>query len=194
MWSDLYAPVSGTLDITEIQEGLSQWAPSGDYWLTGADIADYIGNLTTYGEADVQSIFRNRVFRVENALADNQLPIILDGTIKTPSVSLSSAHAVFQADLTVYDATSGVGYALIYVQSPDGQFTNLGGSWAPSPIRGQPGKLTVAYNFTHQSYLPTGAWKVTEVALHNYAGTVLDIKDASQIKSIFGTTTFQVAP
>lgn len=59
-----------------------------------------------------------------------------------------------------------------------------------------PGKVTLASSFTGESYLAAGigSWTISEVQVHNYAGTVLDIKDPAKIQSIFGTTTFQLTP
>ena len=125
-WADESAPVSGSYDLLQIQQALSAWAPEGDYWLTGADILDFSGNLTTYSSPDVQSIFRNKVFRVENRHADNQLPIILNGKIRTPSISLSSQHPVLELDLKVFDQISGVRAGQFYFLGPDGQTSSLG--------------------------------------------------------------------
>lgn len=90
VWAGETAPLSGSLKLDLPLQALSAWAPSGEYRLTGVDINDYIGNSTSYTATQIQSIFKNSVFRVENEHADNAFPAVLKGTIKTPSVSLSS--------------------------------------------------------------------------------------------------------
>jgi hypothetical protein len=194
VWADEYAPVSGTLNIKQPFQALSAWAPSGEYQLTQVGLADYIGNSTTYTGAQLQSLFKNTVFRVENANADNALPTILKGRILTPSVSLSDGHAVFQAELTVYDAVSGVGFINLGLSSADGNYPGNAGGWTPSPLRGKPGTATVAANFTGASYLSNavGTWVIANIEVRNYAGTATTISDPALIQAIFGTTTFQL--
>jgi len=184
--------VSGALDTLQPFQALSAWAPSGDYVLTGADIADYVGNLTTYGQADVQKIFRRTIFHVDNANADHAFPEVISGVITTPTISLSSERPVFQANLTVLDEISGIGEALVTLQSANGRFTGFGEGLATTPVKGKPVTLSIGAGFFNQSYLTPGSWSTTELIVFNNAGTKLDITDAGKLASIFGTTTFQL--
>jgi hypothetical protein len=62
---------------------------------------------------------------------------------------------------------------------------------SPSPIT-KTGTLRTAANFTYETDFPTGMWTITDINIRDYANNQIDISDPAQIKSLLGTTTFQL--
>ena len=161
----------------------------GTYTLIDAYIVDYAGNGTYYEGSQLASIFTKTSFTlINNGKPDITAPTIVSGKILTPTVSLSATRPYFEAQLAVSDDVSGVDYADLVVTDPNGDVYYVNGN-PSSPIT-KTANMQVFFDFSDTT--PTGTYTITEAFIQDVAGNAVSVTSASQIQSLFGTTTFTV--
>jgi len=161
----------------------------GTYTLTYAYIVDNAGNETDYEGSQLASIFTKTSFTLINkGKPDITAPTIVSGKILTPTVSLSATRPYFEAQLAVSDDISGVDVADLVVTGPNGDEYYVY-SYPSSPIT-KTANMQVFLDFSFAP--PTGTYTITEAYIYDVAGNSEFVTSASQIQSLFGTTTFTV--
>jgi hypothetical protein len=185
---------SGTLKILQpgnsYTDGMfSPYSVPGTWQLEDLYIYDRASNYTRYTQQQVAALFPGTsIALTNNGKPDGVDPVIAAGKILTPTVKLSSTYPFFRTELTVSDNLSGVHDVGVWIQPPGGGNYMSGYNDPPAPVKS--GKLVV-YNDLGTSP-KTGTWTITELEICDVAGNCVQDYDASDIQSLFGTTTFKV--
>jgi len=165
------------------------WAQPGEWQLTSVLIFDTQQNYTQYNQAQLAKLFPKPYITVVNKGAvDITPPVVTAGKILTPTVSLSSPVPVFRATLTGSDDVSGIGISFVVIKAPGSQF----GQTILAPVQTPIKAGTVDAYAPIASGSPTGKWSITGYGLCDLAGNCFTYSSESDIKALFGTTSFTV--
>lgn len=181
-------PRSG--DYTVANSLLGLFTPSGTYTLVSAGIVSSDGNSTGYDAQQAAALVSPSSFTVSNANpGDTTPPTALSGKILTPTISLSSARPLFEANMVVTDDASGVTSAQIQIQDPAGDLF-IGSGSASMPITTK-SILHVGANLTTGAFgaaPQTGIWTISNILMSDRAGNVVFLSPIQ----VFGSDTFKV--
>jgi hypothetical protein len=195
LYSFYDAPVpkskSGTVTYEYLFQSLSLWAQSGTWTLSSAEIVDAAGNYTLYDASQLGALFPSLNVTVVNpGQVDYTPPTISAGTILTPTVKASAAYPYFEAQLSMTDDVSGVAYPLVFISPPNGDYSESYDTALPLP------ELSVmalsATPLDAFGPIQTGLWSIMGFGGCDLAENCTYDFNASDVQTLFGTTTFKV--
>lgn len=171
--------------------GLGLYAAPGTWTLVSLAIIDSSGTKTTYDQTQIPALFPSgSTIKVKNpASPDTKAPLVTAGKILTPTVHLSSTPASFGARMTVSDDISGVELPCVFVQPPGATAPFCAPIVLPAPVLSGTVESWTFIGGLGQ----TGTGTITGYEVCDVAGNCLVDSNASDVKALFGTTTFTVA-
>jgi hypothetical protein len=174
----------------------SLYAAAGPWHIYSIAITDWQGQVVTYTGDQLASLFPSLILNVvNNGASDSVPPTISAGKLLTPTVQLSSANPVFEAQLAAKDNLSGVAqdYTGMTLVTPDGTSFYYTGSNATEPLLS--GTVTTGIDFAVQNNAPpTGTWTIGGYVACDVVHNCTPDTSPEDIKALFGTTTFNVTP
>jgi hypothetical protein len=192
------SPTNGTINIGQPDRPLSFFSPqnftlysaAGTWTLSYLNIADTSGNTNVYGEGQVATLFggANTITVTNPASPDTSAPMVSAGKILTPTVHIKSATPAFGAQLTATDNLSGVFFSCVYIEAPGDTTSSCYDNFSTAPFLS--GSLHT-WDYIGSSG-KTGTWTITGYEVCDVATNCLYVSNASEVKALFGTTTFTV--
>ena len=178
---------SGTVVIQNPDQAFGLYSEPGDWQLDNVQIDDNTGHSVSYDKAKLAKLFPSLSLRVVNTgPVDFRGPNIVSGQILTPTVSNTGSSTSFFANVSVTDNLSGAYDVSMLLIPPAGAYYYAYGSPA-APILS--GTITAGANLPSA---PTGTWTIGQVTVCDAAQNCIYYGSPSLVKSLFGTTTFQV--
>jgi hypothetical protein len=167
---------------------LGLYAAPGTWSLLELSISDRAGNYIVYTQSQLAAIFPSLTITVTNPLKpDTTAPVVSAGKILTPVVHLSSANKDFAVNLTVSDDLSGVFQKCVYVTSPSNAGPFCDKSFTASPVVN--GSVNAYFDLAGMA---KGTWTISGYFVCDVAGNCKQDLNATDVKNLFGTTTFTV--
>jgi len=186
---------SGTIEFQSVFGPMSIFAEAGAWTLLSGTICDLNNNCTNYNATQLAALFTNGVSMtvINPGKQDLTPPVIVSGTIVTPSVSASASYPFFEVKLKVTDNLSGVGDLYITLQEPDG--TPYGNNGSANSILPEPVlNGSAAGGVLLAATVPTGTWTIAMVQACDLAANCTGYNTPAQIQALLGTNTFTVTP
>lgn len=194
-WCELYFSTYGAPPMTsgkvtiEYPDLFGHYAAAGTWTLEYLEIVDNSGNYSTYDQTQLASLFPSLDITLTNkATSDTAPPMVSTGKVLTPIVHLSTAPS-FGTKLDVSDNLSGVSQAYVIVCEPGGS-TYCYDAYADQSSQLLSGEVQ-PWAFLGSS-APTGTWSIYGYGICDWANNCTFDSNSSDVKSLFGTTTFKV--
>ncbi len=171
-------------------DGFGLYTQPGGWTLSGLTLFAKDGQIVNYNGTEIAALFPSLTVNVVNdGTPDVTAPAILNGSILTPTVSLSAASPIFAARLGVKDDVSGVASVSLGISGPAGSSINTNAYVATSaPVL----KGSVIPYLQIQATYPAGTYTITSVGACDVAQNCTYVTASADIASILGTTTFDV--
>lgn len=172
--------------------GLGIYSEPGVWTVTKVLLLSKDNMFISYSGTQLTALFPSvNVNVINNGTPDIKPPQAGQGTILTPTVSLSGPKPYFAARLRVADAISGVANASISYAPQNGTFSSAGSAYAATLAPLKQGMLTL-YSPAFASTATTGTYSITGISACDYAQNCVNVTDPAQIAQQLGANTFQV--
>jgi hypothetical protein len=181
----------GSATIQEGYNALGLYAEAGPWTLTYAYIYDFDETYAEYTASQLAGLFPSVTMNVVNhGKPDGVAPTVSSGKLLTPKVKLNAKLPVFKAQLTASDKISGVTTLYLYLEPPSEDYYYLAEGTIPVPV--YDGSITTGIDLGLYDNVPTGTWTIFAYYICDGANICFEDDSSADIKSLFGTTTFDV--